>query len=299
MKVERAVGLIVPPSAAWSHPPSSVPPEHWRHWRGSGGRGGGTRLWALASAPPSRCRGSDWRRSLRPARATADGWSPSPSPTARLRQGRACARAAAALGSRIKACPWPTFRRRSSAACARAPEGIEAVGALDRPAGILRDPQAVGLVAIERRGTPARPAARTPDRRRRCRAGHRHAQRAERARPGQFPEEDVAQILAHQRRAPLRAWRASRRRWPPSSRRRAGAGCAREAAARPRHIRGRSGRHSRSASPRRRAASAGPTPGCGGRIVRSDRPPSRSPAPPGERAILDLGAGVIEDAWPS
>ncbi len=32
---------------------------------------------------------------------------------------------------------------------ARAPEGIDAVGALDRAAGVLRDPQAVGFAAIE------------------------------------------------------------------------------------------------------------------------------------------------------
>ena len=31
---------------------------------------------------------------------------------------------------------------------AGAPEGVEAVGALDRAAGVLRDPQAVGLVAV-------------------------------------------------------------------------------------------------------------------------------------------------------
>ena len=55
------------------------------------------------------------------------------------------------LGSRISACALGRHAAgRPARRLARAPEGVEAVGALDRSAGILRDPQARCFGAIER-----------------------------------------------------------------------------------------------------------------------------------------------------
>src|SRR3546814_16703415 len=87
---------------------------------------------------------------------------------------------------------------------ARAPEAVEAVGALDRAAGILRDPQAVRFGAVEREknGRAERHIsgvggdADAP--------GDRHAERAQRAGAGQFAKEDPAWILVHHRRAARR-----------------------------------------------------------------------------------------------
>ena len=88
-------------------------------------------------------------------RATAGGWSRSTRAHSacflRAEAARAAAiRATLPLGSRTSAVP---LRRHAAGDAlglgARAPEGVEAVGALDRPAGVLRDPQAVGLGAVE------------------------------------------------------------------------------------------------------------------------------------------------------
>ena len=130
--------------------------------------------------------------------------------------------------------------------------------------------------------------------------GDRHAERAERARPGQFPEEDVARDSRASARGPRRAGRASRRRSPPCWRLRPGADCARAAAARPRHIRGRSGRHSRSASRLPSGSLTRPEPWMWRKnsSIGSAAQASSSPLS-GQRAILDLGAGVIEHACPA
>ncbi len=82
------------------------------------------------------------------------------------------------------------------------PEGVEAIGPTDRAAGVLRDPQAIGAGIVhaleQHRG---RPTARSADSAAALTAGVTGRPSAPSGPwPGQLMEEDVARILAHQRR---------------------------------------------------------------------------------------------------
>ena len=296
VKVERAVRARRRPRfSRRSQPPSSVACRSFglcrRRLRR---RGGGARPCGLAvRRRRDRADGDASAASIGLARQRPDGRG-HPAPTARLRQRLSDAHAPPrpwAAGSAPG--PWPTCRRRSAARLAPAPQKVsKRLAPLIAPpvSCATHRPLASARSSVRNTGAPKRHELRIGGDV--SRGGHRHAERAERARPGQLPEEDVARILAHQRAARHRAGRASRRRSPPCWRRRAGGCRARAAAGRSRHIRGRSGRHSRSASPAVGQLAAGPSPGSGGRTARSGRPPRPSSSPRPASAPSSISARV-------
>ena len=116
-------------------------------------------------------------------------------------QGRA-RRAADPIGNSTSALPRADMPPAIDRARAPAPQKLsKRLAPLDRAAGILRDPHAIGFRAVEREQhrRAQRHIARVCGHR--AFRGHRDAQRTDRPGPGQFAEKDEALILVHDRRA--------------------------------------------------------------------------------------------------
>ena len=189
---------------------------------------------------------------------------------------------------------------------AEAPEEIRAHGAADRAAGVLRQHQPLerpsSTAATSSRGTPARRAASSADRRRsRARAASGTpsvpigpsiaASSDPGASGGDFAKEDVARIFVEQRRQLRRDCARPHALMPcidarSSGRSRRG----RSARARSSGTDARSGRRSRRASRCRRRARRVPSPGSAGRTPRPDRRRRRAPCRRAARLPASMSA---------